>query len=887
VPLAAGSRLGPYEIATLIGAGGMGEVYRAKDVRLNRQVAIKVLPAAVSSDSDRLARFEREAQVLAALNHPNIAGIYGVEDSGGTPALVMELVEGPTLADRIARARLPVDEALAITRQLAEAIDAAHEQGIVHRDLKPANIKLRPDGTVKVLDFGLAKALEPVTGAASATAFADSPTIMSPALVTGSGVLLGTAAYMAPEQARGKSVDKRADIWAFGCVVYEMVVGRRAFEGDDVAQVFAAIIGHEPDWSAVPSSLRRLLRACLEKEPHQRLHDVADAWRLVDDEPARGAVRAQWRWRSLAVVSTLLIGLIAMSWIHFTESPIERRPVGFQLEPPDGTVSRDPFSTSPDGRFIAFAAAGSGTDIRLWIRALDSLDLRPIGGSENLSPFGAFWSPDSRSIAFVAGNVLKRVDVASGAVLTICPVGPNALFRGGTWSPGVILFAISNVGLTRVSENGGTPSPVIRASHGSPSNPVFLPDGRHFLYIASVQGVDRSIRVGSLDAGTEQHETNPVLITRASGVAFVDGHSGSPAHIMFDRDGALFAQPFDVTQLKTAGEPMLVASGLTTTSITSRTFSASNRDVLVYRSGELVDWPTLTWFDASGKSLGHVGSPARYGNVMLSPDGKRLAVSRTDDSPGSIHSWVLELDRGVFSRLIPGDTADTPQAISADGRISFTSAPTGQPKDMYSKRIGSLDEPELLLESSTVKHGNSWSRDGRFILYDDHHPTQRQDLWVLPLEGNRKPIPFLVTRADETLGQFSPDSRWVAYSSDESGRREIYVRGFAPDRSPATAVGQWQISPAGGDKPRWSIDGTQLFYINLDGELMGVPVRSGTTFEPGVPKRLFKVRVAGYAPYDVAPDGRFLVNAMPDAPARSALVVMVDWQSRLRKGTSR
>ena len=381
MPLAAGSRLGPYEIATLIGAGGMGEVYRAKDVRLNRQVAIKVLPAAVSSDSDRLARFEREAQVLAALNHPNIAGIYGVEDSGGTPALVMELVEGPTLADRIARARLPVDEALAITRQLAEAIDAAHEQGIVHRDLKPANIKLRPDGTVKVLDFGLAKALEPVTGAASATAFADSPTIMSPALVTGSGVLLGTAAYMAPEQARGKSVDKRADIWAFGCVVYEMVVGRRAFEGDDVAQVFAAIIGHEPDWSAVPSSLRRLLRACLEKEPHQRLHDVADAWRLVDDEPARGAVRTQWSWRSLAVVSTLLIGLIAMSWIHFTESPIERRPVGFQLEPPDGTVSRDPFSTSPDGRFIAFAAAGSGTDIRLWIRALDSLDLRPIGGS--------------------------------------------------------------------------------------------------------------------------------------------------------------------------------------------------------------------------------------------------------------------------------------------------------------------------------------------------------------------------------------------------------------------------------------------------------------------------------------------------------------------------
>jgi hypothetical protein len=874
VSLAVGQRIGAFEITGALGAGGMGEVYRATDTKLKRDVAIKILPALVANDSDRLARFRREAEVLASLNHPNIAAIYGFEDESGIQALVLELVEGRTLEAFLAARALPLDEALKIARQIAEALEAAHERGIVHRDLKPANIKVRDDGTVKVLDFGLAKALEQDV--------ADSLMVTSP--VTMSGVILGTAAYMSPEQARGKVVDKRTDVWAFGCVLYEMVAGQRPFAGDAIADIIASVLNKEPDWSVVPRPALRLIQACLEKDPKKRLRDIADGWRLLDERSTASAAPASRR--RLAVVAPWAFAAVALSalaslgWRHFSEPQPEVRRAQFELIPPEGTSFRDPFAVSPDGRRIAFAVAGPNNVVRgLWVRSLESGEAHALPGTDDVDATGGlFWSPDSRSLAFATTQgVLKKADVENGGTETIQQLERNG-FRGGAWtSDGTVVVAAMQSGIARLPATGGAAAPLVRAGA---MNPALLPDQRHFLYVRMPRSPsDRGVFLGSLDDGPDAQSKTPLLPASAGRATFVSRGDSRAGFILYELNGVLMAQPFDSNALTATGEPIRVAGGLAAGPVS---YSASANGVLAYRTGAARVRSSLLWFDRNGVQVGQVGEPDYYGNTMLSPDGRMAAVLRYD-ATGLAKSWTIDLARGVFSALNPGLGAETPRAISPDGRIALT-VTTGVPGDIYISRAGSAAPAELLVKSSLAKHPNDWSADGKYLIYDEHTATARQDLWIVPMEGAHTPIPFLATPADETSAAFSQDGKWIAYSSDESGRPDVYVRGFAPDRNPAAAVGQWTISVNGGDKPRWSRDGKELFYIATDGKMMAVPIKGGPTFEPGVPIPLFNTRVTGFMPFDVAPDGRFLINTMPaDATSRSSIAVVVNWFAGLLK----
>jgi Tol biopolymer transport system component len=890
--LAVGQRIGGFEITGALGAGGMGEVYRATDTKLKRHVAIKILPGAVAGDADRLGRFRREAEVLASLNHPNIAAIYGFEDASGVHALVLELVEGPTLAEILTAGRaLPLDDALKIARQIAEALEAAHERGIVHRDLKPANIKVRDDGAVKVLDFGLAKAL----ARAEAGAFsydagpacnpANSPTITSPAMTT-AGVILGTAAYMSPEQARGKVVDKRTDVWAFGCVLYEMVTGRRPFAGDEIADVIVSVVSKEPDWSVVPRPVLRLIQACLEKDLKKRLRDIADGWRLLDETSApstasaapvlqrRMAVVAPW-----ALAAAALSALALLGWRHFTEPRAEARRVQFELTPPEGTLFRDPFAVSPDGQRIAFAVVEpNNVGGQLWIRSLESGEGHSLPGTDNVGASGGlFWSPDSRFLAFATTDgALKKADVESGAVETIHQL-PAASFRGGAWaSDGTIILANGHTGIVQLVATGGAVTP--RVNVGA-LYPALLPDQKHFLYVRTQRRPsDRGVFLGSLSTGPDAQRQAPLLTASAARVSFVSPDESRAGHILYESNGILMAQAFDAQALTASGEPIRIAGNLVGGPVS---YSASANGVLAYRSGATRVPSSLLWFDRTGVRLGQIGEPDYYGNTMLSPDGRMAAVLRTEAS-GLNKGWTIDLTRGVFSPLNPGPSSDQPRAISPDGRVALTIT-SGASGDIYIRRAGSVEPAALLLKSNLIKHPNDWSSDGKYLIYDEHTATARQDLFVVPMEGAHTPIPFLTTPADETSAAFSPDGKWIAYSSDESGRREVYVRGFAPQRRPSAAVGQWTISVNGGDKPRWSRDGQELFYIATDGKMMAVPITSGATFVPGVPAPLFDTHVTGFMPYDVAPDGRFLINTIPaDATSRSSMTVVVNWFAGLK-----
>jgi eukaryotic-like serine/threonine-protein kinase len=895
--LAVGQRIGAFEINGSLGAGGMGEVYRATDTKLKRHVAIKILPGAVASDADRLARFRREAEVLASLNHPNIAAIYGFEDASGVHALVLELVEGRTLEGYLAARALPLDEALKIARQIAEALEAAHERGIVHRDLKPANIKVRDDGTVKVLDFGLAKALEPASGfglqASGPRDETDALTRTSPArpehvrgAMTMAGVILGTPAYMSPEQARGQVVDKRTDVWAFGCVLYEMVSGRRPFAGEEITDLIVGVVSKEPDWSVVPRPVLRLIQACLEKDPKKRLRDIADGWRLLDETSTpsaasaalasrrRVAVAAPW-----AIVGVALSALALLGLRHFGEPRPEVRRAQFELTPPEGTSFRDPFAVSPDGRRIAFAVAGSNNVVSgLWVRSLESAEAHALPGTDDVGANGGlFWSPDSRFLAFATTQgVLKKADVENGGLETIHRLERDG-FRGGAWTTdGTVVVAASQTGIARLSATGGAATPLVSVGAMSPA---LLPDQQHFLYVRVPRSPsDRGVFLGSL-IGPDAQSKTPLLTASAGTATFVSRGESRAGYILYELNGVLMAQPFDSRALTANGEPIRIAGGLAAGPVS---YSASANGVLTYRTGATRVPSSLLWFDRNGVQMGQVGDPDYYGNTMLSPNGRMAAVLRTD-ATGVNKGWTIDLARGVFSPLNPGPSSETPRAISPDGRVALTVA-SGTSGDIYIRRAGSAEAAELLVKSSLVKHPNDWSADGKYLIYDEHTATARQDLWIVPMEGAHTPIPFLATPADETSAAFSPDGKWIAYSSDESGRRDIYVRGFAPERNPAAAVGQWTISVNGGDKPRWSRDGKELFYIATDGKMMAVPIKGGPTFEPGAPVPLFDTRVTGFMPYDVAPDGRFLINTMPaDATSRSSMTVVVNWFASLAK----
>ncbi len=906
--LASGSKFGPYEVVQPLGAGGMGEVYRARDSKLGRDVAIKVLPDIFARDPERMARFGREAKVLAALDHSNIASIYGLEDSGNTHALVMQLAEGPTLADRIAQGPIPLEDALRIAKQICEALEYAHEKGIVHRDLKPANIKVAADGGVKILDFGLAKAMDTEM---TPEDISNSPTLTR--MATQAGVLLGTAAYMSPEQAKGKSADRRADIWAFGCVLYEMLTGKMAFPGETVTDTLAAVIRADPDWSqlprATPARVQVLLQRCLQKDPKQRIQAIGDARISIDEilsgapeaAQVRGATVPVWRrvmpW---SVAALLFIALVSLAFVYFGET--RTAPAGlvrFTIPLPQTktAVLTIPFALSPDGRQLAFAAEGPDGRYGLWIRSLDSLEAHPLSGAEfssnNISIF--FWSPDSRYIAFGDGGELKKVDVSGGPAQTLC--GMSGILIGGTWNPdGVIVFgnARSDLGLMQVSENGGIATPVTLVDSSRKETfhgfPVFLPDGRHFLYERGSDTPENSgIYIGSLDAKPAEQSLKR-LLTSTSQPAYMPPSGGRPGYILFVRDRVLLAQPFDARRLELTGEPVPLAEQLGTLQRYAY-FSTSANGVGVYRTG-VGGLSHLTWFDRQGRVLGTAGDPGAYDTISLSPDGTRAVVSRSDDpsKPTTETLWLVDFSRGTSTRFTFGSSSAILGAWSPDGsRIIYGSKSAGE-YDLYQKLASGVSGEDVLLKSSDDKWLTDWSRDGRFLLYQSTGQSTKgakEDLWVLPLEGDKKPFLFEGTASLSDNGHFSPDGHLVAYASDESGRNEVYVRTF----SPATAAtsgntgGKWLISTAGGNEPRWRGDGKELYYIAPDGMLMAVDISSGPVFRAGVPKPLFQSPpYSGYVTenhWDVTRDGQRFLFAEQNIQA--PFTVILNWPSLLKK----
>ena len=876
-----GSRLGPYEVTALIGEGGMGKVWRAHHTALKRDDALKVLPDAFASDPDRLARFRREAQVLASLNHPNIAHVHGLEQSDGVQALVMELVEGPTLADRLAHGPIPVDEALPIAKQIAEALEAAHEQGIVHRDLKPANIKLRPDGTVKVLDFGLAKALEPASSAnVNATA---SPTITSPAMMTGVGVLLGTAAYMSPEQARGKPVDKRSDIWTFGCVLYEMLTGKQAFTGDTITDILGSIVKIDPDWNALPadtpSSIRSVLRRCLQKDRAERLRDAGDvriaivdahsASTQTDGAPLPSISR---RRQPVVLLSALaIVSLIAVGVVPWAFRPVPSAPeMRLEITTPPTTDSAS-LAISPDGQKIVFVATSEGQS-KLWLRPLDSTSGRPLSGTDGAS--FPFWSPDSQSVGFFADAKLKRVDVDRGSVqiLADAPSG-----RGGAWNrDGTIIFTPypGNSALFRIPATGGTPSALTRREATKETShrfPQFLPDGHHFLYY--VQGTPEShgIYVGDLDGSQARRliDVDSAPVYAASG------------QLLFVRQGTLIAQAFDAARLELQGSPFSVVDRIASASTAqgSVAVSASLAGPVVYRTASAGGRRQFVWFDRSGKEVGKAGDPVAAEELSISPDGRRVALPQLINN--NIDIWLLDLGRGVFSRFTFDAAIDVSATWSPDGRrIAWRSNPKGV-YDIYGKPAIGPGSEELLLASALDKNPTDWSPDGRFLLYDNTDPKTGYDIWAVPVVGDRKPFPVVQTALDERDAQFSPNGEWIAYESNESGRVEIYAQLF-----PGPGI-KTQISTTGGAQVRWRRDGKELFYIALDGRLMAVPIRLASTtqtIEAGSPIPLFATRVGGALSipyrqqYDISPDGqRFLMNTVTEEAA-APITVILNWK---------
>ena len=875
--LAAGTVVGSYRIVGLIGEGGMGQVYRAQDTKLPREVALKILPDAFVHDPDRLARFRQEAHVLASLNHPNIATIYGFEDSGAVHALVLELVEGPTLADRIARGPVPLDEALPIARQIADALEAAHERGIIHRDLKPANVKVREDGTVKVLDFGLAKALEPaatVTGHASL-----SPTITSPALMTGVGMLLGTAAYMSPEQARGKSADRHSDIWAFGCVLYEMLTGTRPFEGEDVSDTLANVLKTQPDWkrlpATTPASIHRLLRRCLEKNRKQRLSDVADARLELDEavnpsDVASTPVPPLGRWRraatyaAIVLVSAAVAG--AVTWTLRPGQPVAQE-TRLEIATPSTT---DPISlaVAPDGRKIVFVGSNDDGSSQLWLRSFDSSSIRSLARTGGAT--FPFWAPNGQSVGFFADRKLKTIDLATGVVQVIADAGGGA---GGTWgTDGTILFAPHlNGPIVRVPATGGKPAEVTTLTAGQQGHrgPQLLPDGTHFTFYVRGGSDVRGIYVSGLDG------SKPTRIVSGDVAAPVFVSLGN---LLFVRQGILFAQPFDTRVLALTGSPVPVSDQVAMTSQNMAAFSAAHLGTIAYRTGSGSPRRQFAWFDRAGRRLADVGDvdDGRPFSPSLSPDGRWLALHRSTDA--NVDIWLLDTVRGTRNRVTSDDATEISPLWSPDGtRIAFNSFRDGGFKIFVKPLAGG---PAQMLPTGHQNAGlTDWSSDGKFLLFDTADGNPTGDLWALPLFGDGRAFPVVQTRFEERDGQFSPDGRFVAYRSDESGRSEIYVQPFL-------ATGRrTQVSTEGGAQVRWSSDGSELFYIALDERLMSVRIRvaaDGRSVEAASPVPLFRTHVGGAVQsateeaYVVSRDGqRFLMNTTTDES--SPMTLILNW----------
>jgi serine/threonine protein kinase/Tol biopolymer transport system component len=859
--LTAGVELGPYRILGPLDAGGMGEVFRALDTRLHREVAVKVLPIALSDDSERVARLEHEARLLASLNHPHIATIHGLEIAGGLRAIVMELVDGPTLADRLSSGPLPLDVTLEIARQIAEALEAAHEKGIIHRDLKPANIKLTATSAVKVLDFGLATA---TTGDAA----------------SGEGFVMGTPAYMSPEQALGQRLDTRSDVWAFGCVVYEMLTDRRAFGRGTGAETLAAILEHEPDWERVPSDvpigIRRMLRRCLEKDPRRRLHHIADARIEIEDaadDPegkasALATSSSRRRERMLGIATAVLaLALAAALAAWFLRSPANVP----ELRIVEITTPRmsEPwsFAVSPDGRRVAFVADHDGQPT-LWVRALDEAGAHALPGTERARR--PFWSPDSRSIGFFADSELKRIEARGGSAQTVTYALAGTTAAWGL--DGTILFSSTAApSLQRVDAAGGAveaaTTPAVEST--GHRHPQFLPGGRQFLFFVGGPDAVRGVYLGSLDSSDVTR-----LLTSDTQGAYVP-----PGWLLFIRQGTLWVQRFDLARRMLSGEPITVADSVAFEPIEGTgAFSASDGGMMAYRAGQPAV-TRLSWFDRSGNALGTLGSAEQAGlsNLRLSPDGRRVAVERSLQNETDL--WLLDATRQTrFTRGSGESIARLPVWSPDGGRIAFESVRSGSVALAVKSSTGDGIE-EVLFESPEIKIPCDWSPDGRSLLYYVPDPKAGTDLWVLP-QDTRTPVVFLRTEANELWGQFSPDGRWVAYQSNETGRYEIYVRAFTAPGGPVL------ISTAGGVYPRWSRDGKELYFIAPDAKLMAVPIRATATMvESDVPTPLFQTQRLGGGlnvigrshQYDVDRDGRFLINVEAESSAPPITLVM-NWK---------
>jgi serine/threonine protein kinase/Tol biopolymer transport system component len=894
--LTAGSRLGPYEILSPLGAGGMGEVYKARDTRLERTVAIKVLPTSVASTAESRQRFEREAKTISQLSHPHICALHDVGREGETEYLVMEYLEGETLGDRLARGPLPLEQTLRYGVQIADALDKAHQQGIVHRDLKPGNVMITKSG-VKLLDFGLAKGIAPAS-ASSLTAF---PTQVG---LTQEGTILGTFQYMAPEQLEGKEADARTDIFAFGCVLYEMATGKKAFSGGTQASLISSILRDEPppisqSEPIAPRALDRVVATCLAKEPENRWQTTRDValqleWIRQERSSPESIARPPARFRRTAIVPWMVAAVGLTMGVYALTSGLSEKPrplaTKAHLLPPPKTnfhlvgANVTPPAVSPDGRRIAFGAVEADGSIRLWIRELESLEAYPLPGADGaLFPF---WSPDSRSVGFFAKGRLKVVEA------TPSPPAPRDLadvveVRGASWGEdGTILFVPENFSpVMRVAASGGTPAPATHldraAGEISHRWPSFLPGGRRFVYEIRLAGAEpKSVAptfatfVGSLEGG----EKRRLPIEDAKSATYVP-----PGYLVFRRGRAVMAVSCDPRSLAIRGDPVVLGESTEAFAATGVSLFAVSEDLLVYPPRISTTLMRLVWLDRTGRELATVGPPARVIHLALSPDGRQaVTVQIEEGTPPDL--WIFDTEAGRGMRLTRDGAAQTLPVFSSDGARIFLSSYVKGPWDLWEITPQGRDLKPFL-ESSASKAANDVSPDGKYLLYREFNRGTRGDLKVIPLTGERGPRSFMATADEETNGDFSPDGQWVAYTSDESGRNEVYVASFP---EPARRL---RVSGEGGSQPRWSKDGKELFYIR-SGQLMTAAVgRRGDELVFGESRALFRLPLVSqvdpafdaFTNYDVAPDGRVLANLRSGDEATPALVLVENWQQTVKK----